>query len=154
MRQPLPPLPLADAPHAAANELFARDIRVTIRPAFLPQHSDPTDRSYVWAYRVRIHNRGERTVQLLRRSWRIIDSVGRARDVSGEGVVGMAPTLAPGEYHDYTSHCPLETPWGTMEGAYTFRVVKGEDAGTEFIVPVARFYLTPETAKRKRETHP
>jgi ApaG protein len=40
--------------------------------------------------------------------------------VDGEGVVGEKPVLAPGQSHDYVSGCPLATPYGTMEGFYTF----------------------------------
>src|SRR5215470_2596941 len=74
-----------------------RSITVTVRPFYLEQHSSPDESHYVWAYRVRIENRGDETVQLRNRHWRITDSLGRLQEVRGPGVVGEQPTLGPGE---------------------------------------------------------
>jgi ApaG protein len=85
-----------------------------------------------------IENAGSKTVQLLARHWVIIDANGRREDVEGPGVVGETPTLAPGESHTYSSFCPLETPWGTMEGAFQMR----DGQGALFDARVGRFVLT------------
>jgi ApaG protein len=56
--------------------------------------------------------------------------------------VGEQPRLAPGEAFEYTSGCPLPTPFGTMRGNY--RCVAAD--GTEFDVPIPEFVLsTPRT---------
>ena len=55
------------------------------------------------------------------RHWRIVDGRGMVNLVNGEGVVGETPILDPGQSHDYVSGCPLGTPFGSMEGFYTFR---------------------------------
>jgi hypothetical protein len=65
---------------------------------------------------------GERTARLVDRHWVITDGDGYANEVRGPGVVGHQPTLAPGQAFEYESFCPLETPWGTMEGSYRFRM--------------------------------
>jgi ApaG protein len=52
-------------------------------------------------------------------------------------VVGHNPVLGSGEKFEYSSFAPLQTQWGTMEGAY---VMQRED-GTTFEVSVQRFYL-------------
>ena len=44
-----------------------RKITVKVEPQFLDEQSDPDERHYVWAYTVRIENRGGKTVQLLNR---------------------------------------------------------------------------------------
>ena len=36
-----------------------RAIQVTVTPQYLPQQSDPAKSTYVWAYFVRIENRGD-----------------------------------------------------------------------------------------------
>jgi len=59
-------------------------------------------------------------------------------EVRGPGVVGEQPQLAPGEAFEYTSGCPLETPFGSMRGTYQ---CVAED-GTHFEVPIAEFLLT------------
>lgn len=113
------------------------DIVVTVKPFYLEDQSTPGDNHYVWAYRVRIENRSQRTVQLLRRYWRITDSYGRVQEVRGAGVVGEQPVLRPGEAFEYSSGTPLTTPSGIMVGLYE---MSGED-GTHFNVDIPAFSL-------------
>ena len=68
--------------------------------------------------KVKIENETSATVQVLDRHWNITDSEGRQNVVSGRGVVGEQPILRPGEFFEYTSACPLQTSYGTMEGKY------------------------------------
>lgn len=119
------------------SDTVTQGIRVRVRPAYMPQHSSPDERRFVFSYRVEIVNQSERTAQLLRRHWVIVDAEGEREEVKGEGVVGQQPRLAPGESHEYSSFCPLQTRWGTMEGSFTFQ----DEAGEEFPVRAARFYL-------------
>ena len=93
-------------------------IRVTVRSVFLEDQSDPDNNSWVWAYQVRVENRGQQTVQLLRRTWRITDARGQMQTIQGDGVVGEQPVLEPGESFEYTSGTPLNTESGFMAGAY------------------------------------
>jgi ApaG protein len=94
------------------------DVCVSVRAFFLADQSRPDESHFVWAYRVRIENRGRATVQLLRRTWEITDARGRTQQVHGAGVVGEQPLLEPGESFEYTSGTPLDTPSGFMVGAY------------------------------------
>ena len=103
-----------------------RSIRVTVTPYYLEDQSSPTDNRYVWAYHVRIENRGAETVQLRRRHWRITDAMGRMQEVRGPGVVGEQPVLAPGQSYEYTSGTPLPTPSGIMVGSYDMELPDGE----------------------------
>lgn len=107
----------------------------------VPEESDSDRPLYVFTYRIRIANEGDRTVTLESRHWIIVDAHGERRDVRGPGVVGQFPQLDPGDSFEYTSRCPLATSWGTMEGSYRFRL---ED-GSAFDVQVGRFFLA-ETA--------
>jgi len=95
-----------------------RGINVRVAAFYLEDQSEPEAGRYVWAYRVTIENRGDETVQLLRRSWRITDARGRTFLHQGEGVVGEQPILGPGQAFEYTSGTPLETPSGFMVGDY------------------------------------
>jgi len=114
-----------------------RSIKVTVKPVFLEDQSSPSDNHYVWMYQVRIENTGGETVQLRRRHWRITDGMGRIQEVRGPGVVGEQPVLAPGEAFEYTSACPLGTPFGSMRGSYQM-VTEG---GERFDAEIARFHL-------------
>ena len=103
-----------------------RGIRVEVQPIYLEDQSEPDEGRYVWAYKVRIQNAGEITVQLRNRYWRITDALGRVQEVRGPGVVGEQPVLHPGESFEYTSGCPLPTPSGIMLGSYQMHAEDGE----------------------------
>ncbi len=115
-----------------------RHIRISVRSFYLEDQSEPDEGKFVWAYRIRIENQGTETVQLLRRSWRITDALGRAQHVEGEGVVGQQPVLDPGESFEYTSGTPLETPSGFMQGTYHMVTAT---SGETFDVAIPAFSL-------------
>jgi ApaG protein len=123
-------------------------VRVLVRPTYLPQQSRPELGSYMWAYRIRITNESDLGVKLLSRKWLIIDADGCRKEVESEGVVGQQPELDPGESYEYTSHVPLETSWGTMEGSYTMVDANGRT----FLANVPRFVLTPKALPTKAAT--
>ncbi|HTS89963.1 MAG TPA: Co2+/Mg2+ efflux protein ApaG [Gemmatimonadales bacterium] len=112
-------------------------IRITVRPAYLPERSNPARQHYVFAYFVRIENVGSLSAQLRSRRWRIHDSVGEETVVEGEGVVGEQPVLGPGQVHEYQSFCVLKSASGYMEGEYLF--VRQDGATFEAEIP--RFQL-------------
>ena len=122
-----------------------RAIQVTVRPQYLPEQSDPERSQFVWAYQVRIENKGNVTVQLRSRHWKITDAVGRLQEVKGPGVVGETPVLRPGEVFEYTSGTPLATPWGNMGGTYQMVSESGEN----FDIEIPTFSLeTPRAGRR------
>lgn len=112
-----------------------RGVRVTIRPFYLTDQSEPSEGRYVWAYKVQIENLGRATVQLLKRTWLITDGMGREMRVHGEGVVGEQPILDPGESFDYTSGTPLPTPSGFMRGTFHMVVVETGEAFDAAVPP-------------------
>ena len=113
------------------------EVRVTVRPVFLDDQSEPEAQRYLWAYHIRIENGSTETVQLLTRHWEITDSDGKLHTVEGAGVVGEQPTLAPGGSFEYTSGTPLRTPSGFMAGCYEMR----RQDGARFRVQVPAFSL-------------
>ena len=128
-------------------ELETRLIRVSVRPAYLHDQSEPEDDRYVWSYTVTIENRGAEPVKLLSRYWNITDGQGRVQEVRGSGVVGAQPTIAPGESFQYTSGCPLETASGTMSGRYQMMSASGES----FEAEIPAFLL--ESPYERRQIH-
>ncbi len=105
---------------------MTRSIEVSVDPIYLDDQSQPDDDHFVWAYQVRIENKGGETVQLLNRYWRITDAQGRIQEVRGAGVVGERPVLSPGQSYQYTSGTPLSTPSGIMDGSYEMETQNGE----------------------------
>ena len=114
-----------------------RGIRVEVESVFVPERSDPAEKRWFFAYKIRITNEGSETAQLLSRHWIITDGDGDAEEVRGPGVVGKQPTLAPGQSFEYTSACPLATNFGTMHGTYQMVT----DSGEHFDVEIAPFAL-------------
>lgn len=119
------------------SDCVTEGIRVRVEPAFLPQQSNPRQGKWLFSYRISIINEGETRVRLRSRRWTIVDGDGKRHEVNGPGVIGQFPTLEPGQRFEYSSFCPLETSWGTMEGVYQME----RDDGTAFDARVARFYL-------------
>lgn len=111
-------------------------VRVIVRPSFMALQSSAKDKRFLFSYSVTIRNEGSSRIRLATRHWRIVDADGEERIVEGPGVIGQHPELGPGDSFEYSSFCPMLTPWGTMEGHLTF-----ERDGAEFNARVARFFL-------------
>ena len=66
-----------------------RSIEVIVTPTYLADDSEPARDAYMWAYRIRIENHGQETVQLRTRHWRITDAFGRQQFATGPtGIIG------------------------------------------------------------------
>jgi ApaG protein len=112
-------------------------LRVRVRPQYLPQQSDPQRDVYAFAYTITIRNSGEVAAQLISRTWNVNDANGVTEKVKGLGVVGHQPFLRPGESFEYTSGTRLGTPTGTMHGSYFCVAEDGE----KFDVDIPLFVL-------------
>lgn len=112
-------------------------IRITARPRYLPEQSNPGGGKFVFAYHIRIENVGSQPARLMTRRWLIHDEGAGDTVVEGDGVVGEQPRIAPGAAHEYSSFCVLTTPRGWMEGSYSFV----HDDGTQREALVPRFLL-------------
>ena len=114
------------------------DIAVDVATRFLADQSAPEDGRFVFAYTIRISNRGQVPARLLSRHWVITDDNGKVQEVRGEGVVGEQPWLRPGDDFEYTSGAVLETALGTMTGSYQMLA----DDGTHYDAAIAPFTLS------------
>jgi ApaG protein len=119
----------------STSEAVTNGIRVRVESRFSPDHSGPG--LWFFLYTIRISNEGEGTVQLMTRHWVIRDATGRVEEVNGPGVIGEQPVLEPGASFEYTSGCPLPTPFGSMVGKYRFVDSDGEGLDAD----VAEFQL-------------
>ena len=117
------------------SEAITEGIRVEVKARYAPEHAEPAH--WFFLYTIRVSNEGPETVQLLSRHWVIRDATGRIEEVRGPGVVGEQPVIEPGESYEYTSGCPLPTPFGSMEGSYQLVT----ESGIEFDAQIAEFML-------------
>lgn len=106
-------------------------VKVTVQPIYLEDQSEPEKNHFMWAYYIRIENKGEQTIKLLNRYWEIVEANGKTHEVHGPGVVGEQPIMAPGESFEYTSGTPLKTSSGFMRGIYEVTTEKGENFDVE-----------------------
>ena len=113
-------------------------IKVSVETLYQPDHSNPAESKFMFAYQVSIENLSSDTVQLVRRHWYIMDSGHEMQEVEGEGVIGQMPFLSPGESHQYVSWSQLFTEVGKMYGYYSF--VRETD-GEIFKVKIPEFQL-------------
>jgi ApaG protein len=119
------------------SEALTDGLRVEVEARFAPEHSNSAGSQWFFLYTIRISNEGEETCRLVSRHWIIRNATGRVEEVRGPGVVGEQPVLSPGESFEYTSGCPLDTPFGSMEGTYQMET----ESGAEFEAEIARFEL-------------
>lgn len=119
------------------SEATTRGIRIAVQSTYVPERSQPDENQWFFVYQVHIANEGTETAKLVSRHWIITDADGRVEEVRGPGVVGEQPILEPGQSFEYTSACPLRTPFGTMHGSYQM-VTNG---GTKFDAEIAPFSL-------------
>jgi ApaG protein len=111
---------------------------VHVESQYDPTRSRPQQNQWFFLYTVRIANESAVTVQLVSRHWIITDATDHVEEVRGPGVVGEQPVLAPGQSFEYTSGCPLTTPFGTMHGTYQMVTSRGE----RFDAQIAVFTLS------------
>jgi ApaG protein len=119
------------------SEAITNGVKVHVSSRFLEERSNPQTNKFIFAYTVTITNTEAVPVQLVSRKWIIKDADGDIETVEGPGVVGEKPVLQPGQSFEYTSFCPLGTPFGTMEGHYN--MVSAD--GSRFQARIAPFGL-------------
>jgi ApaG protein len=126
----------------STSEAVTRGVRVEVESRYSAEHSSPRAHQWFFLYTIRISNEGDETVQLVSRHWIITDGTGEVEEVEGPGVVGEQPLLAPGESFEYTSGCPLPTPFGSMHGTYQMTTSSGD----EFDAEISTFQLREPSA--------
>ncbi len=122
----------------STSETVTQGVRVQVMAQYSPEQSQPLQNQWFFLYTVQISNEGIETVQLVSRHWIITDADHHVKEVRGLGVVGKQPVLDPGESFQYTSGCPLSTPFGSMRGTYQMLKPDGE----RFDVEIGPFALT------------
>ncbi len=117
-------------------------INVSIKTAYLEQHSEPHNNRFAFSYTVTINNTGDQAAQLISRHWIITDANNAVQEVQGMGVIGQQPRILPGASYTYSSGSVLETQAGTMEGSYQMQT----DSGDNFDVAIPAFLLKNQQA--------
>ena len=117
---------------------ISEGIEISVETFYQPDYSNPVSGGYMFAYRITIDNHNNFPVKLHRRHWNIFDSNGTHREVEGEGVVGVQPSMQPGERYQYVSGCNLRTEMGKMYGTY---LMENLNSKTTFDVNIPVFEM-------------
>jgi ApaG protein len=120
---------------------ITKGIQVSVETTYQPDFSNPQQHHYVFTYKVRIENKSNHTVQLLRRRWEIFDATESRKIVEGDGVVGQQPILEPGETHTYVSGCNLKSGMGKMRGSFTLEKLR-DGQMWEVVIPEFQLIAT------------
>jgi ApaG protein len=120
------------------SDTLTNGIRIKVIPNYEMNQSSPAQNKLIFSYRVKIINEGVEASTLISRHWIITNSFGQTEEVKGVGVIGETPTIYPGDSFEYTSFCPLDTEWGTMEGTYQMQ----QNDGSVFDAVIGRFLLS------------
>lgn len=108
------------------NVQTTNGIQISVETQYQPTYSNPNLNKFLFAYFITIVNKGKKSVQLLRRHWFIMDSIGELREVEGKGVIGQQPIIKPGEKFEYNSWTDMKTEIGKMYGYYTVKRIEDE----------------------------
>lgn len=100
-------------------------VTIGVATEYIEAQSDPLAGRFIFTYTVLLTNQGEMPVTLRKRYWLITNSDNSKVEVSGEGVVGKQPQLAPGQSFQYTSGVVLTSEVGTMQGHYLMEKING-----------------------------
>ena len=120
---------------------ISEGVKISVETFYQQDYSNPIQSEYMFAYRITIENHNDFPVKLHSRHWFIFDSDGSYREVEGEGVVGMQPTIESGEEYQYVSGCNLHTEIGRMHGTYLMENLQNKQ---QFEVNIPAFeMITP-----------
>lgn len=97
---------------------ISEGVEISVETFYQQDYSNPMLSEYMFAYRISIENHNSFAVKLHSRHWYIFDSNGEYREVEGEGVVGVQPTINSGDHYQYVSGCNLKSEMGRMHGTY------------------------------------
>ena len=118
---------------------ISEGVNVSVETFYQAEYSNLSTNEFMFAYRVTIENKNSFPVKLLSRHWVIFDSNGSTREVEGEGVIGIQPSINPGEQYQYISGCNLNTEIVRMNGTYLFENILNKKTFSA-IIPAFEMY--------------
>ncbi|WP_352109371.1 Co2+/Mg2+ efflux protein ApaG [Glaciecola sp. XM2] len=101
---------------------MSEPIHIAVDTKFIGKQRKAQQDVFVFSYTVSITNLSETPMTLKSRYWLITNGDGEKVEVSGDGVVGEQPTIAPNQTYQYTSASVMKTEVGNMQGHYTFEL--------------------------------
>ena len=104
----------------------------------------------MWGYYLCIENNSDKKIQLVGKNWNITDEAGNSYNDSSAGFKGELPELEPGEYFEFTSEAPLNSPNAVFYGSCKV-LSEGQSQIKEIRIPT--FSLSVSGQKALRTIH-
>ncbi len=102
---------------------------------------------FMWGYYLCIENNTGHRIRLVGKDWRITDDQGNSYCDNSAGFKGELPELEPGEYFEFTSEAPLNSPHAVFYGSCKV-LAEGQSKARDVKIPT--FSLS--AGKERRET--
>ena len=119
------------------------DIAVSACPVLVEESA----RGNLWGYYLCIENNTGHRIRLVGKDWRITDDQGNSYCDNSAGFKGELPELEPGEYFEFTSEAPLNSPHAVFYGSCKV-LAEGQSKARDVKIPT--FSLS--AGKERRET--
>ncbi|KAF0691715.1 Aste57867_17127 [Aphanomyces stellatus] len=121
------------------------NITVDATGHFIDDHSDASANHFRYTYRIRVYNDSTDIIRITGRHY-IFDHGNQKREIvprHSAQVVGLTPTIKPGEMFEYASGVILETISGSVRGCLHAVRLLPDGSEEPFDVAVAPFSLQP-----------
>jgi ApaG protein len=113
------------------HTLISNQVKCTVQVRFDAEISDVLNNEFAFVYTITLHNIGRRTIQVLKRQWKIRDSLRDTRTVRGTGMNGVKTILSPDGQYSYEACVSIRSECGNMGGFFQML-----DMGTDTTFPV------------------
>lgn len=113
------------------------DIIITACPTLVEENQ--AKQEFVWGYYFCIENNSSERIRLVGKNWNITDDKGNRFCDDSEGFKGEIPELEPGEFFEFTSLAPLNSPHAVFYGSCK---IKKEDASETREIKIPTFTLS------------
>lgn len=113
-------------------------VEVAVEANYQEEFSKPSEDQFVYAYRVVINNFTNELLKVQARHLFVFDSMGKKREIKGEGVVGDQPVIDSMDYYEYVSACNLKSEMGKIGGYY---LVENLSNNNTFKIQIPEFQL-------------
>lgn len=118
------------------------EIRVQVDSVqVLGREGEGENTPWLFGYVITLRNEGQTSATLVRRHWEVDEAGKGTRVITGDGVAGEQPRIAPGQSFTYDSFFRAYR-LAEASGHYVMRL----DGGQEFKVPIPPFALQPPSS--------
>lgn len=107
------------------NRILSKGLRIKLESFYQHQISRPSASAFVFAYLITIENAGPFSIELNKRSWRILNGDGTSAGISEETVLPAWSVLGSGDSFRCLCLCELPTEVGRIQDHFILARTEG-----------------------------